>query len=179
MTNNQISFYRAREEARHNQSVEGETVRHDIASEALGYGQLSETKRHNVQTEDINWYTGESTVKLQGAQTNTEAARLGNVIADTELKSAQEQVALSQKELNQALTVLRAAEASAVTEGSWYQKNQISVQIQELERKQDELELARSRNDWERATAIAKAISEFIRTIDGLKSSGSVFRFYK
>jgi multidrug efflux pump subunit AcrA (membrane-fusion protein) len=179
MTNNQISFYRAREEARHNKSVEGETARHDIAQEALGYGQLSETKRHNVQTEDLNWYTGESTVQLQGAQTNTEVARLSNVIADTDLKEAQEQVANSQKELNQALAVLRAAEASAVTEGSWYEKNQITVQIQELERKQEELKLAQERNDWERATAIAKAISEFIKAINGLRSSNGTFRFYK
>lgn len=65
MTSNQLTLGRLREEIRHNKATEGigyatlgETKRHNVQSEqigfgniGLGYGQLAETERHNIATE--------------------------------------------------------------------------------------------------------------------------------
>lgn len=82
MTHNQIDFARLREERRHNVIGEQETGRHNRASEVIGrtsasaavsqaaasHRMASETARHNVTTENINWYTAENLAMLQGAQ---------------------------------------------------------------------------------------------------------------
>lgn len=70
MTSNQLTLGKLREDIRHNQATErygyatlGETKRHNIQSEqigygniSLGYGQLAESKRHNIAAES---YQGE------------------------------------------------------------------------------------------------------------------------
>lgn len=82
MTHNQIDFARLKEERRHNVVGEQETGRHNKASEAIGatsasaavsqaaasHRMASETARHNVVTEGINWYSAENLAMLQGAQ---------------------------------------------------------------------------------------------------------------
>lgn len=76
MTNNQIQFAKLQEDRRHNLVSEGETGRHNVASEAVGRSQagaswasVAEARRHNTAQEGINWYTAESIGRLQGAQT--------------------------------------------------------------------------------------------------------------
>lgn len=88
MTNNQIRLYELVEAQRHNLATEGENVRHNVASENIGYGnidlgyanvhlgyaqvaeaegyhssQVSENFRHNLEVEKIQReqlnYTGE------------------------------------------------------------------------------------------------------------------------
>lgn len=82
MTHNQIDFARLKEERRHNVAGEGETGRHNRASEAIGatsasaavsqasaaHRMASETARHNIETENINWYSAQNLAYLQGAQ---------------------------------------------------------------------------------------------------------------
>lgn len=82
MTHNQIDFARLKEERRHNIVGEKETGRHNLAQEAIGstsaaaamsqaaasHRTASELARHNVQTENINWYTAENLAGLQAAQ---------------------------------------------------------------------------------------------------------------
>lgn len=57
MTQNQIAFYRAKEERRHNVRTEGQT---DTS--------IAETVRHNKQSEAINWYSAKSSAAVGFAQ---------------------------------------------------------------------------------------------------------------
>lgn len=57
MTSNQIEFAKHRENQRHNRFVEGESKRHNIQDEGIGWGNLNELGRHNRATESINWYS--------------------------------------------------------------------------------------------------------------------------
>lgn len=89
MTANQIAFYKAREEKRHNLQTEGqtdvaqsETKRHNLEQERVGWGNvgvgysgIAESRRHNVQTENLNWYQAENLAKLQEAQGTSSLAQ--------------------------------------------------------------------------------------------------------
>lgn len=61
MTANQIAYQKLVEDRRHNRVTEGETSRHNIQQEGIGWSDLGERTRHNVETEGINWYTAETT----------------------------------------------------------------------------------------------------------------------
>lgn len=69
MTSNQLTLGRLREDIRHNRATEnigyatlGETKRHNVQSESIGFGniglgysQLGEAKRHNIAAESYNY----------------------------------------------------------------------------------------------------------------------------
>lgn len=70
MTANQIRYAEHKENVRHNKTSEGETKRHNVASEGIGRTQASaamsqagaswagvaESSRHNREQESINWF---------------------------------------------------------------------------------------------------------------------------
>lgn len=53
MTANQLRYAELRESNRHNTTTEGETKRHNVQTENIGFGTLSEQRRHNVAYEGI------------------------------------------------------------------------------------------------------------------------------
>lgn len=82
MTTNQIKFAEHKENVRHNLETESqgrrgldETGRHNLASEGIGraqvgatYASIAEQRRHNIETEGINWFTAQNTAQLQQSQ---------------------------------------------------------------------------------------------------------------
>lgn len=65
MTSNQIEFAKHKENQRHNRFVEGETKRHNVQEEGIGWGNLGELGRHNRATESINWYSAANLAMYQ------------------------------------------------------------------------------------------------------------------
>lgn len=56
MTANQIAYQNLLEARRHNIAQEQENIRHNVRTEDLGFSNLSELSRHNLESEAINWY---------------------------------------------------------------------------------------------------------------------------
>jgi hypothetical protein len=114
MTNNQLKLHELKEVKRHNVVTEGETSRHNVAEEGIGWGNIglgysnlaenhrhntvweSETQRHNEQAEAIGYQQAEaaqtsadakaSEVRMQWLQYGT---KVNNINADTALKESQ------------------------------------------------------------------------------------------
>lgn len=51
MTRNQIEYWNMKESGRHNVATEGETERHNRATEGIDISKLTESQRHNLETE--------------------------------------------------------------------------------------------------------------------------------
>lgn len=84
LTANQIAYYRAQEERRHNLSAEGltqqqnqETVRHNVQQESIGYATVGETARHNQSQEGIDFFKAQSLATLQQAQADKAQSEIG------------------------------------------------------------------------------------------------------
>lgn len=71
MTRNQIDFAKFKEEQRHNrasESIGATTAGAAVSQAAASHRMASESQRHNIATEGINWYTAENLGILQKAQ---------------------------------------------------------------------------------------------------------------
>lgn len=84
MTANQIAFYQAQEQRRSNLAKEGltsqaqtETARHNLQSEYINYAQLGEQARHNQVVEGTDWYKATSLAQLQKAQSDKATSEVG------------------------------------------------------------------------------------------------------
>lgn len=124
MTNLQIQFQEHLENVRHNKASEGETGRHNLAQESIGWSNVNEnvrhnkaveqfnfdslleSKRHNQQQESINWFSAKSndTIGRMNAAANSQnaAANWYNAMTNRELGS--KNLEISQQNANTNLT---------------------------------------------------------------------------
>ena len=79
MTQNQIAFYKAKEERRHNIRTEGQT---DVS--------IGESVRHNKATESINWYSAKTGAAVGFAQ--AAAAQAQAAAANRQATAAEQRV---------------------------------------------------------------------------------------
>lgn len=84
MTHNQIAFAAHKENIRHNRFTEQESKRHNIQTEDVGWAGVHESVRHNVATENINWYSARNLAGLQSAQSSAALAS-ANLIGEQAL----------------------------------------------------------------------------------------------
>lgn len=68
MTANTVAYARLLEDRRHNQALERETNRANLASEGINTSRNQETQRHNVASEGVNWFTAQNLAVLQAKQ---------------------------------------------------------------------------------------------------------------
>lgn len=69
----QLTSQANQENIRHNRQSEGI----QLAANQLGYAQLGEAMRHNLRSEDINWYSAQGLVNLQNAQAGLAISNIG------------------------------------------------------------------------------------------------------
>lgn len=79
MTQNQIAYWELEEKKRSNRVQEGETKRHNVATEFIQAGTLEENKRHNVVSEGIAFGTLAETERSNKArESETHRTNLAN-----------------------------------------------------------------------------------------------------
>lgn len=135
MTQNQIAFYRAQEERRHNVRTEGQT---DVS--------LNEMGRHNRETEAVNWYSAKT-----GAAVGFAQATAANKQANAALQQAHTQALKVgyDYELGQAANLIQSRRAT--------NDYMLGLKNYEIEKKRKEDQTA---IDWSRANTEQAKLEE-------------------
>lgn len=162
MTSNQLTLGKLREDIRHNKASEslgfatlGEQKRHNVQSErigfgnvGLGYSQLGESQRHNIATES---YQGEQ------ARSYAEKAQ-----ADTAYTQLQVQHYLDELKVRQ-----DNAEAALRNAASAEERNRIEHQLADI--KQDMVFWEKMKIGAEAFKDVAQGADKVVDTIEGVK----------
>lgn len=119
MTQNQIAFYKAKEERRHNIRTEGQT---DV--------NISENVRHNKATESINWYsakTGAAVGFAQAAAAQAQAAAANRQAGAAEQRVRYDYILGAQRNQNEYIQALRDNQVN------WAKQNETERHNQQME----------------------------------------------
>lgn len=170
MTANQINYFRAQEEQRHNMVLERHEHRQVAASEMQARASTTQAEaakmrqveevRHNQNTEAINWFQAERDAELKRAQVSSldvqaQAAKRQAEAATTQAAASMLQAQTRANELSESIrhnqslenesrrhNLMAEEQASRQTSvQSAYNVAQINQKQQELDRKQKEYEL--------------------------------------
>lgn len=109
MTSNQIAYWSLLESTRHNKAGESETKRHNIQTEDVAYRTLEETARHNSVNERVAIFNAEE-AQRHNIATETETNR-HNVVSEDETARhnvAQEQLSKYATDMNFASSIYSA-----------------------------------------------------------------------
>lgn len=152
MTRNQIAFYTAKEQQRTNKAQEAETKRHNVTSEGIASGQLTESARHNKATEAVNWYTAQNLAGLQAAQA-------ASAYAAAEKSSSEVGV--------QALLASEQQRHDVATEQEATRHNQATEEYT-AERYQRQSEIEESRTSAQNFSNVSKGVRDIVASAAGV-----------
>lgn len=162
MTSNQLTLGKLREEIRHNK-----------ASEAVGFGTLGETKRHNIQSERIGFgniglgysQLGEATrhnIATEGYQSEQAHSYAEKAQADTAYTQLQIQYYLDELKVRQ-----DTAEANLRNASSNEERNEIEQQLADI--KQEMVFWEKMRIGAEAFKDVATGADKALDAVDGVK----------
>lgn len=156
MTQNQIAFYKAKEERRHNIRTEGQTD-----------ASIGENIRHNKASESINWYSAKTGAAVGFAQASAAQAQARASQAQAAAALRQAEVANKKVEYDYSLGVVRNAndlrKIVQDNQVNWAKQNENERHNRVMEGyKQDEILLGTFTDTISAGASAAGAYSKFL-----------------
>lgn len=140
MTQNQIAYFSAKENERHNRAME-----------AINSGTLSETQRHNLDTEQLNWFSARNLKEYQTASSTAalrQAAAAGAQAAAAQTSAAANVMSAKAAQTSAAANWYNAVTTRDTAEGrTAYGAEQVRTQAAIANTKEAEAQMARQEAD--------------------------------